>query len=141
MTNLDIVKDWYQRIWIDEDLAAIESYFAPGAGADGILEDGQIGPQEFRAIVPAFKALVRGLTIEISHAVECDDWVWTRIIARGFVAQNLTPVEAQGQVMLRFKDGKIVQAFNIFDFMTLFSQGGLLPRDAFLLLLSGEKLG
>lgn len=141
MDRIDRLRAWYQRVWIDEDLAAIDDFFAPRTGADGIMPDGQVGAEDFRALVPAFRALVRDLRIEIDHWREGGDWLWAQITAHALPAQGTIPIRAQGQVMLRFDGDRIAEAYNIFDFLTLFSQIGLLPEDAFLLLLSGERLG
>ena len=40
MTNLDILSEWYRRVWIEGDLSAIDSFFAPSGGAEGILPSG-----------------------------------------------------------------------------------------------------
>lgn len=141
MTKLDLLKDWYQRVWVEGDLRAIDAYFAPRAGADGLMPDGQASMEDFRALVPALLALIRDLAIDIDRSVEAGDWLWARITVRAVTAHGVDPVRASGQVMVRVEDGKITEAYNAFDFITFFEQAGLLPRDAFMLLLSGEKLG
>jgi len=140
MTNLDILKDWYRRVWIEGDLQAIDDYFAPTTGAEGILADGQVGAEDFRALVPTLLALVRNLSIEVVRSVETGDWVWAQIAVRGVTAHGIDPIAATGQVAARFEGGRIVEAYNAFDFISFFEQAGLLPRDSFMLLLSGERL-
>ena len=56
-------------------------------------------------------------------------------------AQGVQDIRASGQIMMRIEGDKIVEAYNAFDFITFFEQAGLLPEDAFLLLLSGERIG
>lgn len=141
MTKLDLLKDWYQKVWIDGDLTAIDSYFAPRAGADGLMPDGQVSMEDFRALVPALLALIRDLAIDIDRSVESGDWLWAQITVRALTARGVDPIRASGQVMVHIEDGLITEAYNAFDFITFFEQAGLLPRDAFMLLLSGEKLG
>lgn len=139
MTKLEFLQDWYRRVWIEADLAAIDACFAPRAGADGIMPDGQVGVEDFRALVPALLALVRDLSIDIDRSVEADDWIWAQFTVRAATAHGADPICARGQVMVRIADGKISEAYNAFDFITFFEQAGLLPQDAFLLLLSGER--
>ncbi len=141
MTKLDVLSEWYRRVWLNADLAAIDDYFAPRAGAEGLMPDGQVSAEDFRALVPALLALVRNLEIEIDRHIETGDWLWAQITVRATNAQGVDPIRASGQIMMRIEDGKIVEAYNAFDFITFFEQAGLLPQDAFLLLLSGEKLG
>lgn len=141
MTKLDLLKDWYQRVWIEGDLGAIDSFFAPRAGADGLMPDGQVSMEDFRALVPALLALIRDPAIDIDRSVEAGDWLWAQITVRALTARGVDPIRASGQVMVRVEDGKIAEAYNAFDFITFFEQAELLPPDAFMLLLSGEKLG
>ncbi len=141
MTKLDFLKDWYQRIWIEADLDAIDRYFVPRAGAEGILPDGQVGAEDFRALVPALRALVRNLTIEVDQFREGEDWLWAHVSVCALPAHGISPVRANGQVMLHFADGLIAEAYNTFDFLSFFEGVKLLPQDSFLLLLSGDKLG
>jgi len=141
MTKIDFLRNWYDRVWVRGDLAAIDAFFAPRAGADGLMPDGQVGVEDFRALVPALRSLVRDLAIEMDHWQEGDDWLWAQIRVSALPAQGTRPVDATGQVMMRFAQGLIVAAYNTFDFLTFFEQVGQLPPEAFLLLLAGEKLG
>ncbi len=141
MTKLKFLSEWYRRVWVEADPAAIDDYFAPRVGADGLMPDGQVSSEDFRALVPALLSLVRDLRIEIDRHIETGDWLWAQITVHATNAQGIDPIRAGGQIMMRIEDGKIVEAYNAFDFITFFEQAGLLPRDAFLLLLSGERLG
>lgn len=141
MTKLDVLSEWYRRVWLNADPSAIDDFFAPRAGAEGLMPDGQVSAEDFRALVPALLALVRNLEIEIDRHIETGDWLWAQITVRATNAQGIDPIRASGQIMMRIEGGKIVEAYNAFDFITFFEQAGLLPQDAFLLLLSGEKLG
>lgn len=140
MSNLEILSEWYRRVWVEGDLGAIDEYFAPTAGADGIMADGQIRAEDFRAFVPALRAHVRDASFEITRGIETEDWAWAQIVVRATTAHGTDPVAVAGQVAARFAGGRIVEAYNSFDFIPFFEQAGLLPRDAFLLLLSGERL-
>lgn len=140
-TGLDLLRDWYRRVWIDQDLGAVEQYFAPRVGAEGILADGQVGAEDFRALIPAIHALVRDLSITIERSHEMGDWLWTQIVLEGHAAHGLEKVCTRAQVMVRFEAGRIAEAYNIFDALTFFEQLGQLPKAAQMLLLSGESLG
>ncbi|WP_284163221.1 nuclear transport factor 2 family protein [Frigidibacter sp. SD6-1] len=141
MGHLDILKDWYHRVWIEQDLAAIDDYFAPHVGADGLMPDGQVGPEDFRALVPALTSLVRDLEFTFDKSFETEDWLWAQVSVKALGAHDMREVRTTGHVAMRFQGGKIVEAYNSFDFLTFFSTAGLLPEDVFLLLLSGERLG
>lgn len=112
----------------------------PRAAAEGLVADGRAGAEDFRALVPALRALVRDLSIEIDHWQEGDNWLWAQVSVHAVQVQGTRPICAKGQVMMRFSDGLIREAYNSFDFLSFFEQAGLLPQDVFMLLLSGEKL-
>lgn len=139
-TGLDLLQEWYRRVWIDQDLGAVEEFFAPRVGAEGILADGQVGAEDFRALVPAIHALVRDLSITIERSHGMGDWLWTQILFTGHAAQGLEAVHTRAQVMVRIEAGRIAEAYNVFDALTFFEQLGQLPKDAQMLLLSGERL-
>jgi hypothetical protein len=139
--KIDFLRDFYRRVWIEADPGAIDDFFAPRAGADGLMPDGQVSAEDFRALVPALLSLVRNLRIDIDRDIEAGDWLWAQITVHALPAQGVTPISAGGQIMMRIEDDKIVEAYNAFDFISFFEQAGLMPQDAFLLLLSGERLG
>lgn len=139
--KIDILRDWFQTIWILGELDRIESFFLPRTGAEGLLADGQVGPEDFRALVPALQSHVRNLTVSVERWHADADWLWALTIVRARSAKDMRPVEAVGHVMMRFEGDKIAEAYNSFDFLTFFAGVGLLPDDAFLLLVSGERLG
>lgn len=141
MTKLEFLRNWYRRVWVEADPAAIDDYFAPRAGADGLMPDGQVTAEDFRALVPALLSVVRNLRIEVDRSVETEDWLWAQITVHGTAAQGVNPIRASGQIMMKIENDKIVEAYNAFDFITFFEQVDLLPKDAFLLLLAGESLG
>lgn len=141
MTKLELLREWYRRVWVEADPGAIDDYFAPRAGADGLMPDGQVSAEDFRALVPALLSVVRNLRIEIDRSIETEDWLWAQITVHAIHAQGMEPIRAGGQIMMRIEGTKIVEAYNAFDFITFFEQVGLLPADAFLLLLSGERIG
>jgi hypothetical protein len=141
MSKVEFLQEWYRRVWVEADLEAVDRYFAPRTGADGLMPDGQVGPEDFKALVPALLALVRNLDIRIDRSMEAGDWLWAQISVHAVTAEGMAPISAAGQVMMRIEGEKITEAYNAFDFLTFFQQAGLLPEDAFLLLLSGERLG
>jgi hypothetical protein len=141
MGRVDFLKDWYRQVWTDGNMAAIDRYFAPRSVANGLVADGQVKAEDFKALVPALRSLVRDIEVTVDRSIEAGDWLWAQITVRALTAHGIDRVEASGQVMMLVEDGVITEAYNCFDFVTFFEQSGLLPQDAFMLLLSGEKLG
>lgn len=141
MDKLSFLQDWYQKVWIEGDMGAIEAFFDPDSVANGLMRDLQVGPEDFRALVPAILRLVRDQVVRIERHVETDDWLWALIVVEARAARTMKPVRIDGQVMMRFEGGKIAEAFNHFDYITFFEQVELMPADTMALCFSGEVLG
>ncbi len=140
MQKLKLLEDWYQRVWIDGDLAAIDDLFEPRGRANGLISDLAVGPDDFRALVPAIMQMMRDPVVTIDEHHDAGDWLWALVTVRANCARTMAPVRFSGQVMMRVEGGKIAEAFNHFDFLTFFEQLDLLPANTFALCLSGENL-
>lgn len=138
----EMLFDWFRRVWIEGDLSAIDDYFDAGDSiASGILTDARVGAEDYRALVPALRAHLRGIDGSMNRVFVQDDWLCAQYTLRALSAHTSNRIEASGLLMMRVEAGKVREAYNNFDFLALFEQLGLLPRDSLMLLLSGEKLG
>ena len=140
LSNLDILKEWYQRVWVEADLEVIDTLFTPDTEAQGMMEFG-VGPEDFKALAGAVHEQIHEVSIHFDRVVELDNWIWSQMSAKATGKLNDGTVNVTGQIMCRIKDGKIVEAYNHFDFLTLFEQLGLLPEHTLALCLAGETIG
>ncbi|WP_424941694.1 ester cyclase [Aliiroseovarius crassostreae] len=140
MSNLDILKSWYNKVWIEGDLDSIDEFFTPDAEAQGMM-DFTVGPEDFKALVAAMLEQIEEIEITFNRVVETDHWVWAQMSGKAKGKLTEADVEVAGQVMCRFANGKIVEAYNQMDFLTLFEKLGLLPENTLALCLAGETIG
>jgi hypothetical protein len=140
MTGVEILDAWYKRIWVENDLGAIHDYFDVDALANGLMPDGAVDIADFMAIVPAVQRLIRNIEVSLDLSMESDDKAWALITMKAQRAQDLADVSLTGQVMIRTKNNKIIEAYNHFDFIGFFEKLGSLPQDTLALCLSGEEL-
>ena len=141
MSNLDILKDWYDRVWIGGDLAAIADFFPPGTGAAGIMPGLSLGAHDFAELIPMMTRLVTDLQYEVARHVEADDWLWALVRVQGRAARSRAPIDISTQVAVRFENGRFVEAYNNADMLAFFEQIGALPENTMALCLMGERLG
>ncbi|WP_371169030.1 ester cyclase [Aliiroseovarius sp. 2305UL8-7] len=139
MSSLKLLQEWYDKVWIQQDLDAIDTLFTPDIEAKGMMDFG-VGPEDFRVLAEAVLAQVEVIEIRFDRAVEMGDWVWVTYTADTVTLANRAPVDATGQIMARFKDDRIVEAYNQIDFLTFFEKLGYLPPDSLALCLSGEGI-
>lgn len=141
MAHIDLLKDFYKTVWIDGDIAAIDRFFTPRTAAHGMMGEGEVGPEDFKVLVPAFRAGIRDISVSFNRVVEQGDWLFAQVMARALTASGMEQIEASGMCMMRVEDGLVAEAYNSFDFLSFFEQTSQLPRDALALLLSGETIG
>lgn len=140
MTKVEILNDWFQRIWIAGEIEAIPGFFTPRLQASGVMSGLEMGPEDFSALIPAMRAKVRDFSVEIVHAIEQGDWLWTLQIIRGRARETGAPLEFTGQLAVRFEGDKIAEAYNHYDLIAVFEQLGQMPPDTLGLCLMGERL-
>ena len=140
MCKLDILKNWYDRVWIGGDLAAIADFFPPGTGAEGIMPGLSLGERDFADLIPAITRLVTDLRYEVVRHIEADDWLWALVRVQGRAARSRAPVDIATQVAVRIENGRFAEAYNNADMLAFFEQIGALPENSMALCLMGEQL-
>ncbi|NSX56399.1 ester cyclase [Parasulfitobacter algicola] len=141
MQHFALLEDWYQRVWINADIDAIDELFHPTAAAEGLVNDMAMTAEEFKGLVPAFARLVEVTDVKFHQYFESDDWLAAAMTITAQSKQDGKTISADAQVMIKVANGKIVEAYNQFDMLSCFEQLGFLPEDSFLLSLSGHGIG
>ncbi|WP_460273760.1 ester cyclase [Celeribacter sp. ULVN23_4] len=140
MTGLELLETWYDRVWVHGDLGAVAEFFDTEALASGLMSDFAAQLEDFQTLVPAVLQALRDVRITIEDAMEVGDKVWARMTLHALKAEDMTPIQISGQVMVRLRNGKIIEAHNSYDFVSYFEQMGNLPKDSVALMLAGETL-
>ncbi|TKZ20758.1 nuclear transport factor 2 family protein [Shimia litoralis] len=141
MEKREILETWYQRVWVEGDLDAIDDMFRPDTQAAGLIPEMQMGPDEFRELVPMFLTLVESPVVTLDKVMEDGDWVSALYSMHVTDSNSGKPVMGAGQLFVRFSGDKMVETYNSFDFMGFFEQIGLLPEQSLALCLTGQKIG
>ncbi|WP_306114489.1 MULTISPECIES: ester cyclase [unclassified Roseovarius] len=141
MNNRDILETWFRRVWLEEDLSAIDDMMAADAPVHGLEKSPHVGPADFKAFAGALLTHITDTSISIDEYMENGNQVSLLMNVSAKCRKTGKPVQMFGLAMCRIVDGKIVQAHNYADFMGLFEQLGVLPADAMQKCLCGEALG
>ena len=139
-TSREVMETWFRRVWTEEDSTAIEELFVPDGQCRGLGANVLIGPQGFKQFHSALLGRLSNCAITIDKSIESEDWISAVCTLRAKSRQSGAPIEMSGSVMVRIADGKLTEAYNHWDFLGLFSQLGLLPKDAFERALGGQKI-
>ncbi len=139
MNNRQLMDSWFQRVWVDQDMSAIDQIMRPDTKATGLDDAPQITGAEFRGFAEALLAQVTFQKAAIVHF--CEDAGWAHMLVKfaGTARAGDAPCVFTAQIMARIVDGKIVEAFNHPDYISLFQQLGTLPPDLIARCLSGTR--
>ena len=134
------VETWFRRVWNEEDESAIEELFVPDGEARGLGANALVGPRDFKLFHSALRALLTNFNITIDKAIEEGDWIALICTLNATSRQSGEPVVITGSVMIRVENCQIMEAYNHWDFLTLFGQLDLLPASTFQQALAGNKV-
>jgi hypothetical protein len=138
--NREVMETWFRRVWTEEDSTAIDELFIPDGEARGLGANFLIGPQGFKQFHSALCGLLADFVITIDKSLEVEEWISAVCTLRAKSQKSGIPIEITGSVMVRIADGKLTEAYNHWDFLSMFSQLGLLPTETFERALGGEKI-
>ena len=135
-TNKALMRRWFEEVWNQGRADAIPELFSEDGIAHGLSEDVNApmkGPAGFLPFHAQFREAFPNIEVVVEDMIAEGDLVASRCSVRGkhlghslgFAATN-SPIEFTGMAITRIRDGKIVEAWNNFDFMKMYKQLGAL---------------
>jgi len=132
--NKALIRRWFEEVWNKGRADAIAELFADDGVAHGLSDDAANplrGPAGFLPFHAQFREAFPNIEVVVEDQIAEGDMVATRCSVRGKhtghslgFAATQAPVEFTGVTITRIKDGKIVEAWNNFDFMKMYRQLG-----------------
>ena len=130
MDPASIMRTWFREVWDEGREETIDRLVAPGAKVHGLGEV-LVGPEGFKPYFRAMRAALGDLEVHVERTVTEGDLVAAHchVIAK-HVGETLggpptgRPVEFWGMTIARVRDGKLVEGWNCFDFLTMYQQLG-----------------
>ena len=130
--NRALIHRWFEEVWNKGRADAIDELFAEDGIANGLADESGAplrGPVGFKPFFQKFRDAFPDIEVIVEDTIAEGDKVAARCLVRavhqgeglGFAATN-RPVEFTGIAIVRIKDGKIVEAWNNFDFASMFQQ-------------------
>jgi len=138
--NIKLMRRFFDEVWNQGREESIDELYADEGTAEGLGEEYKGGPE-------AFKQLHRLLHKTCSDIhIELDDLIAEggRVALRGkaTMTHKVTgkQLEFEGVGFVEIKDGKIVQAWNGWDFMSVIVQLGGMPENGLVQALEGPNV-
>src|SRR5215510_7911460 len=131
-----IVHEWFDEVWNQRNTEAIDRLLAPDAILHGLADETgkeMRGATAFKGFHSRFLNAFPDITVEVADTISEGDKIAARCIVRGrhqgaglgFPATQ-KQLEISGMCIARVQNGVITEAWNNFDFLTLYTQLGVL---------------
>ena len=132
--NKALMRRWFEEVWNKGRAEAIPEMLAEDGIVHGLSDDPASplrGPVGFLPFHTQFREAFPNIEVVVEDQLAEGDRVATRCSVRGKhtgdslgFAATQSPVDFTGITITRIKDGKIVEAWNNFDFMKMYRQLG-----------------
>jgi steroid delta-isomerase-like uncharacterized protein len=128
---MTFMERWYEEVWNKGQESAIDAMAEPDAIAHGLGEDGGDveGVENFKVFFRTFQSALSDIRVVVEDTITEGDRSVARVkvtakhtgASLGVPAKGNT-VQFSGVSIARLKDGKIAEAWNYFDFPTMYKQ-------------------
>ena len=116
---------WFDEVWNKDDEHAIDRLMSEASSAKGIIADDQPkGATGFKIFFSDFRRQFHDIKIDVEDVVSEDDMETARTSVSAIHTASGKPVTFSGMCMAKLADGKIAEAWNNYDFLTLYQQLG-----------------
>ena len=132
-----VARTWFEQVWNQGSEEAIDKLLAVDAKMHGLpSSDGSplVGPSAFKPFWRKFRSAFPDIRIEVARTVTEGEYVAVHCHVSGKhlghdlgIAATQRPIDLWGMGIARVQRGRVIEAWNCFDFMSLYQQIGLLP--------------
>jgi predicted ester cyclase len=115
---------WFEEVWHKGNESAIDELLDQNAVIHGLDVDANLtGPAAFKPFYRSFKESFPSIHIDLDHLIDADDFEVAHCTVTGKNVKG-QEVNFHGIVVCKFRDGKMIEAWNAFDFLKMFQQTG-----------------
>lgn len=129
--NKTLVRRWFEEVWNQGRVEKIDELMAPDGIAYGLGPEMR-GPDQFKAFHAAYRHAFPDVNIQIEDMVAEGDKVayrWTATATHHGHLMGIAPTGRSsrfiGMGIVRVRDGKIAEGWNVFDQLGMFKQLGV----------------
>jgi predicted ester cyclase len=129
---VNILNRWFEEVWNQGWESAIDELADPRVVAHGLTDAAGadvVGIEAYKIMFRSFRAALSEIHVAVEQVVtEGEVSVARCVVTAMHTGDGLgrtpkgKPIQFTGMAMVREKDGKIVEAWNNFDFATMFQQ-------------------
>jgi predicted ester cyclase len=134
MDPATLIRAWFREVWDEGSEEAIDRLLAPHTRMYGLAGAEIVGPEQFKPYFRTMRAAFGDLEIKVLRTLVEGDTVaahcrvTARHIGESLGAPTGNPVQFEGMTIVRAENGKLVEGWNCFDFLSMYQQLGWVPN-------------
>lgn len=124
MSNDTLLHRWFDEVWHNGNENAIDELLDQNGIVHGLDTDNNLaGPAAFKPFFRSFRESFPSIRVDLDHLIAVNDFetAYCTVTGKNVKGQE---VNFNGIVVCKFKEGKIIEAWNAFDFLKMFQQTG-----------------
>jgi predicted ester cyclase len=124
MSNYTLMHRWFDEVWHKGNENAIDELLDQDAVIHGLDVDSNLtGPTAFKPFYRSFRESFPSIHVELDHLINTGEFeaAYCTVSGKNIKGQE---VNFNGIVICKFRDGKMIEAWNGFDFLKMFQQTG-----------------
>jgi ketosteroid isomerase-like protein len=128
--NADLFRQKIEEAWNQGRAEALDELLAPDAVIRGLVTGDLVGLPAFKAFYTLFRAAFYDIDLSVERTIEEGDLVslWCR--AAGVHRETGKSVVFSGSICGEFRDGKLQEGWNCWDFLGMLIQLGAVDAEA-----------
>ena len=132
--NAALARRWFKEVWNEKNEEAIGRLMAPESVVHGLggTDDSPLrGPEAFKPVFRTFHNALENINVSVEKTMVEGEWCTALCRVKGQHrgagfggAPTDRAVDFTGIVLARVRDGKLIEGWNSFDFLTMYQQLG-----------------
>ncbi len=119
-----VIDKWCQEVWNKGNRNAIDLYLHPELITHGLAGGDMTGIEAYKAYYDGFLNDFKDVSLEAEEILIGQNMEAVTCTATATHIASGKQINIKGMMMVRLENGKVIEAWNQFDFMTLYSQLG-----------------
>jgi predicted ester cyclase len=129
-----VVRQWFKEVWDEGNEETIDRLMAPDGrihGLTGLDGPPMIGPAAFKPLFQTFRGALGDLEIVVERTITEGEFCTAYCRVKGrHIGPHLggpptgRPVDFHGMTIARVRDGRLIEGWNVYDFLTMYQQIG-----------------
>ena len=134
-----VLEQFQRRIWMERDPAALDELLSADALVDGLDSEAAESARAFDAVRRMLLNQFDDIRVVIDRSIEEGEWIAATAAIHARHRKSGREVLTRTQMMVRIREGRVVEGHNLIDFLTAFEQIGLLPERTLDFCLMGRR--